>query len=139
MIDGYKFRRSCAMAKNIIESVVCRALEARKMHKVQTESYVALESLLCEERDPELIRDEFMNLLLAGRDTSGALLSWAFYVLAREPDLTASLRKEIEEVLGSDDSLPTKAQLRSFTRLDHFICENESFRTAFYDHATMKF
>jgi cytochrome P450 len=128
MVDGIEFRKSCSAAKRLVDELICRAMELRKTKKIgsASETYVAFETLLREEQDPKPIRDQYMNFILAGKDSSGALLSWVFYALAREPSLMAELMEEIESMLGFDKSQkPEKAELNAMLRLDRFICESE--------------
>jgi cytochrome P450 len=47
------------------------------------------------------LRDEVLTLLLAGHDTTALALSWAWYLLARNPEAEAQLLAELDEVLGS--------------------------------------
>lgn len=133
MVDGLEFRRSCSAAKRLVDELICRAMELRrtgKLSNASTETYVALESLLRHEQDPKPIRDQYMNLILAGKDTSGALLSWVFYALAREPQMVAELVGEIESMLGPDETQkPDKTELNAMVRLDRFICESKSQRS----------
>ena len=49
--------------------------------------------------DPVAIRNDSMSLLIAGHETSGALLSWIFALLAQNPDELNKLEDEIETVL----------------------------------------
>jgi cytochrome P450 len=55
-------------------------------------------------------RDEAVNLLLGGNETTATGLTWAVYLLAKHPDAQAEARKEILEALGRDpptaESLP---------------------------------
>jgi cytochrome P450 len=48
----------------------------------------------------DLIRDQFLTLLIAGHDTSTALLAWTFYLLGRHPQTLARCRQEVDELLG---------------------------------------
>ena len=67
-----------------------------------------------------------MNLLLAGRDSSGSLLCWIFYALAREPQLVVDITEELENIVGLDGSrTPDKKQLDAMLKLDRFVCEGE--------------
>lgn len=50
------------------------------------------------------LRDEVITLYLAGHETTANLLSWTFYALAREPEVTARVLAEI-------DTLPARAVL----------------------------
>lgn len=49
------------------------------------ERYVFLKELAKDTRDPKLLRDQLLNILLAGRDTTASLLSSVFYELAGNP------------------------------------------------------
>lgn len=61
----------------------------------------------------ELIRDQMLTMLIAGHDTSTALLAWALYLLGRYPAVMAQARAEVETVLGGNMStLEDLAQLR---------------------------
>jgi cytochrome P450 len=50
----------------------------------------------------ERIRDQLLTMLIAGHDTSTALLSWAFYLLGRNPDKLAKAQEEVDRVLAGD-------------------------------------
>ena len=45
------------------------------------------------------IRDEAMNLLVAGHETTAHALTWTWSLLMRHPDVYAALEREIDEVL----------------------------------------
>ncbi len=47
------------------------------------------------------LRDEVMTLFLAGHETTALTLSWAWYLLARSPDIEKKFHTELDEVLGS--------------------------------------
>jgi cytochrome P450 len=49
-----------------------------------------------------LIRDQLLTMLIAGHDTSTALLSWALYLLGRHPDKLSMAREEVDTVLGGE-------------------------------------
>lgn len=46
------------------------------------------------------LRDETMTLFLAGYETTSLALSWAWYLLAQNPDAETKLWQELDEVLG---------------------------------------
>ena len=63
-------------------------------------------------------RDEAMTLLLAGHETTANALAWAWYLLARHPDVYAQMQHEVDAVLagrtpGPDDlpNLPYTLQV----------------------------
>ncbi len=64
-------------------------------------------SMLLEARDEDgsrmtdrQLRDEVMTLILAGHETTALLLSWTWYLLARNPEAEAKLAEELRRVLG---------------------------------------
>lgn len=48
------------------------------------------------------LRDTILNLLLAGRDTTGSSLAWFFWNLSRNPSVETKIREEISSVSSSN-------------------------------------
>ena len=48
--------------------------------------------------------DQLKTFLFAGHDTTSILLQWAFYELSRTPRALESIRKELDEIFGTDPS-----------------------------------
>jgi cytochrome P450 len=71
-----------------------------------------------------LIRDQLLTMIIAGHDTSTALLSWALYLLSSHPEVQARAQAELDAVLGS--APPSLAQLGELRYLEHVI--NETLR-----------
>jgi cytochrome P450 len=46
------------------------------------------------------LRDEVMTLLLAGHETTALTLSWAWYLIAQNPEVEKKFHAELDEVLG---------------------------------------
>jgi cytochrome P450 len=42
------------------------------------------------------LRDVFINMLVAGRDTTSQTMSWCLFFLAKHPDVQTRLREEIQ-------------------------------------------
>jgi cytochrome P450 len=55
------------------------------------------------------LRDELLNLLQAGRETTALALTWTWFLLANDPAATTALESELDAVLG--ERLPTVADL----------------------------
>ncbi|MBP6016583.1 MAG: cytochrome P450 [Candidatus Promineofilum sp.] len=51
----------------------------------------------------DLIRDQILTMLIAGHDTSTALLAWTLHVLAEYPDVMAQAQSEVDRVVGQDE------------------------------------
>lgn len=77
-------------------------------------------------RDPKIIRDQLVAVLIAGRDTTAAQLSWTFLELARNPRVVDKLRKEILDRVGSNGSPPSYADIKEMKYLTWII--NETLR-----------
>ncbi|KAI1106154.1 putative N-alkane-inducible cytochrome P450 [Jackrogersella minutella] len=60
-----------------------------------------LSELVKETQDPRELRNETLHVLIAGRDTTGCLLGWVLYFLARHPRVFARLRAEIIDRFGA--------------------------------------
>ncbi|XP_020112784.1 protein LUTEIN DEFICIENT 5, chloroplastic isoform X2 [Ananas comosus] len=70
------------------------------------------------------LRDDLMTLLIAGHETSAAVLTWTFYLLSKEPRVMAKLQDEVDTVLG--DRLPTIEDMKKLKYTTRVI--NESLR-----------
>ncbi|CAI0649700.1 unnamed protein product [Colletotrichum noveboracense] len=64
-----------------------------------------------------------LSLTFAAIHTTTAALTNAFYNLAATPDLVATLRQEVEEVLAETDGSITAAALQKMVKLDSFLKE----------------
>ncbi|KAG6874015.1 hypothetical protein C0995_007972 [Termitomyces sp. Mi166 len=75
--------------------------------------------------DPIVLRDETLNILLAGRDTTTNSISYAIYMLAKHPNVLSRLRNEILSKVGSVRR-PTYDDMREMKYLRAVI--NETLR-----------
>ncbi|KAL8651660.1 MAG: hypothetical protein Q9210_003129 [Variospora velana] len=76
-------------------------------------------------RDRQVIRDQIVNVLLAGRDTTAGTLSFLIKELSANPNVYSKLRQEILEKLGSHRA-PTYEDLKEMPYLQY--CINETLR-----------
>ncbi|XP_019198868.1 PREDICTED: protein LUTEIN DEFICIENT 5, chloroplastic [Ipomoea nil] len=70
------------------------------------------------------LRDDLMTMLIAGHETSAAVLTWTFYLLSKEPSVVAKLQDEVDSVLG--DRYPTIEDVKKLKYTTRVI--NESLR-----------
>ncbi|MCO5578022.1 hypothetical protein L7F22_031860 [Adiantum nelumboides] len=77
-----------------------------------------------EEVTNKQLKDDLMTMLIAGHETSAAVLTWAFYLLAKNSDVVAKLQEEVDHVLG--DRLPTIEDLKNLKLTRRVI--NETLR-----------
>lgn len=81
--------------------------------KDRGERYVFVNELAKhDEVDAARVRDETLNILLAGRDTTAALLSNLWFHLAKEPEIYAKLVAEVEELKGEKPSYETLRNMK---------------------------
>lgn len=76
------------------------------------------------ELDDAAIRDQLLTMLIAGHDTSTALLSWTLYLLGAHPDTMQAAREEVRNVLGEDGTPPSAAQLNRLELLNRVLHES---------------
>ncbi|MCL4869147.1 MAG: cytochrome P450 [Anaerolineae bacterium] len=71
--------------------------------------------------DDHLIRDQLLTMLIAGHDTSTALLAWVLVLLGQHPAILAQVQAEVDKVLGTRP--PTADHLAELPLLDQIIKE----------------
>lgn len=80
LLGGKKFRKACKICHDFVDTAVKKALDCSTMPESgnsKTESYVFIDALVKESSDPKVLRDQCLNILLAGRDTTACCLTWA--------------------------------------------------------------
>jgi cytochrome P450 len=107
------------------------------------EGYTFLHAIASYTRDRDVLRDQLVAVLLAGRDTTAVTLSWLFYELSKAPQVVSKLKQEIkacEYIRRSDrfqrdcsvltcpsdvgpDQAPTYANLKDMRYLQHTLNE----------------
>ena len=75
------------------------------------------------EMNDDLVRDQLLTLLIAGHDTSTALLAWVLYLFGLHPDEMERARREVDSVLPAGDRTPGPEELRRLEFLDAVIKE----------------
>lgn len=73
------------------------------------------------QRDNELVRDQMLTMLIAGHDTSTAMLAWALYLLGTHPDIMQLVSEEVDRVLG--DHPPSLKNIAELDLLNRVIKE----------------
>ena len=98
--------------------------------KSEKKKFILLDALAEYTQNPMELRYESLNILTAGRDTTGALLGWIFYFLARNPQVYQTFRRIILAEFGPDPTgkTITFAKLKSCQYIRYVI--NESLRVA---------
>jgi cytochrome P450 len=78
LLGGRSFRQACKTVHQFVDDIVADGI-ARSQTDLQSSKssgFVFLDALIAETKDATVIRDQLVNILLAGRDTTACLLSW---------------------------------------------------------------
>jgi len=79
--------------------------------------------------DDDLMRDQLLTMLIAGHDTSTAMLSWALYLMGEHPDVLARVEEEALRVcsaefgMGNEGAQWAEGMLNRLTYMDQVIKE----------------
>lgn len=92
------------------------------MKSKSEEGYTFLHALAGFTRDRQVLRDQLVAVLLAGRDTTASTLSWTFYELAKHPEIYKKLRTEIINRIGLKRA-PTYEDLKNMKYLQNVMHE----------------
>lgn len=122
-----KFNGDMGMLNDVLNDLINRAkeskqeldledLQARNYDKVTDSSMLRfLVDLRGEDTSNVQLRDDLMTMLIAGHETTAALLTWALYELAQSPEVMQKAQEEIDRVIG--DRRPTVEDIREL----HYI------------------
>jgi hypothetical protein len=91
---------------DFIDSSIRKALatfkeaEAKKESDKESGRYIFLQEVARNTNDPLVLRWETINVFIAGRDTTAALLSNTWFILTKRPDIWAKLKAEVDKLEG---------------------------------------
>lgn len=115
-----KTARSMRVVGKVLDPIVQDAIEEHHAKQAKGPHWktaapprdeTLLDHLLGVTTDPKVLKDEIINIMLAGRDTTAATLTFVFYLLAENPDILARLRTEILDTVGPS-ARPTMDNIR---------------------------
>ncbi|KAI4202719.1 MAG: hypothetical protein LQ350_002385 [Teloschistes chrysophthalmus] len=123
----WSFRRGLKVMGSFIEPFVQEALrkDPSELDEKEGKESTWLDSVAKFTRDRTVIRDQIVNILLAGRDTTAGTLSFLFKELSAQPRIYSKLRQEVLEKVGSQRQ-PSYEDLKDMPYLQH--CINETLR-----------
>lgn len=103
-INSKKFRQNCHTVHQFTDFYVAKALKMSDEELNSQPGYTFLFELAKQTKNPRLIRDQLLNILLAGRDTTSVTMSCLFLELARNESIWTKLRQEIDENFGTGEN-----------------------------------
>jgi cytochrome P450 len=123
------FYDSISTINEFVSTYIDRALalspEELEKKSNHDSGYTFLHAIAGYTRDRQMLRDQLVSVLLAGRDTTACTLTWVIYHLSLSPSITAKLRQEIINTVGLTDK-PTYQHLKDMKYLQHVL--NETLR-----------
>jgi len=109
-----------AKTTRVVEDI--EELENRNYDQVQDPSMLRfLVDMRGADIDNKQLRDDLMTMLIAGHETTAAVLTWALFELTRNPDCLKRVQDEIDRVVG--DRSPTYADMKDLKYLRLVIAE----------------
>ncbi len=77
LIGGRKFKEACKSTHEFVDEIAARGLRTLKdSDQEKPDRYLFLDVIAQTSRNRTALRDQLLNILLAGRDTTACLLSW---------------------------------------------------------------
>lgn len=107
-----KFQNDLKVINDCLDGLIQNAKETRQetdVEKLQQRDYLNLKDasllrFLVDMRDVDVddrqLRDDLMTMLIAGHETTAAVLTWAVFLLAQHPVKMKKAQSEIDAVLG---------------------------------------
>lgn len=127
-----EFSRDIDLLNTVLDELIQKALDTQQMADVEELERRDLESM----DDPSLLRflidmrgedttskqlrDDLMTMLIAGHETTAAMLTWTLFNLVQNPEYLAKIRAEVDACMGPDGNhRPTFDELPGllYTRL----------------------
>ncbi|KAI4957864.1 hypothetical protein J4E86_005004 [Alternaria arbusti] len=121
-----KFRKACKAVRDWATFFASKAMSYKDEHgeEAAAEKYPFIIELWKEMRDFDLVRDQLLHILVAGRDSTASLLCWTFFHLVRNRDILERLQREISVVASEGHVTREQIQKLPFLR----CCFNEILR-----------
>jgi cytochrome P450 len=109
-----------------LDETVYRLIRARRAQGGDKGDFLSMLLLAQDEDDGSVmtdrqVRDEAMNIFLAGHETTANALAWTLYLLAQHPAVRARVEREVDAALGGAE--PTLAALARLPYTLHVLKE----------------
>ncbi|VDB95399.1 unnamed protein product [Peniophora sp. CBMAI 1063] len=128
-ITGDKSKKDMDIVNAYIEPIIEEAIRVKREGKTPEISDKTVEGhkslldyLLSVTEDRAVIKDETLNIMIAGRDTIAATLTFGAYMLAEHPHVLKKLREEVLNTVGPSQR-PTHEDLKSMKYVRAFLNE----------------
>jgi len=128
-----EFNTDMELLNNVLYRLIDQCLESRnpaELEDLKNKDYSKVKDpsmlrflidLRGEEVDNTQMRDDLITLLIAGHETTAAVLTWMTYALSQHPDALKTVQAEIDEKLG--DRYATFEDIENMPELQKVIAE----------------
>ncbi|KAI0124110.1 cytochrome P450 52A1 [Xylariales sp. AK1849] len=124
LLDLRGASKDVALVHDFVDSIIADRLRLEKnAGGLSSSDYIFLDELIHRFSDPVRVRSELLQILLAGRDTTAAMLTNFWWCISRHSEAATRLRHEIEQLQGAH---PTFEQVKELKYL--MAAVNESLR-----------
>jgi len=69
------------------------------------------------------LRDDLMTMLIAGHETTAAVLTWTLYLLAQHPEIAEDAVQEINACVSDENGVPTPEEVRKLEKVRMILAE----------------
>ncbi|RVX66580.1 hypothetical protein B0A52_09457 [Exophiala mesophila] len=124
-----QYKEDVKVVHNYVDHFVQQGLHRAASGDVQandrSKKYCFLDELTKETQNPVELRDNLLNILIAGRDTTSSLLGWTIYLLGQNPGIFHKLRQIVLRDFGTYESPENLdfASIKGCTYLQHVLNE----------------
>jgi len=128
-----EFKRDMTLLNDTLDELIQKAVSSKKeedLQALQSMDYdkcddISLLRFLVDLRGEEVtcrqLRDDLITMLIAGHETTGALLTWASYLLAQNPEVLEKARQEVDRVI--QDRRPTMDDIKEMGYIRRIVAE----------------
>ncbi|WPK23997.1 hypothetical protein PUMCH_001251 [Australozyma saopauloensis] len=102
LVNSPEFRRCCKIVHGFARYYVDKAVQMNdeELEKKSQSGYTFLYELAKTTKNPKVLQDQLLNIMVAGRDTTAGLLSFTLFELSRNPDVWEKLKQEVYASFG---------------------------------------
>lgn len=126
IVPRREFRRQLRVLDGFLEPFIDHvlSLSPEELEKKLSKEETFIHGLARFTRSRKVLRDQLINILLAGRDTTAGTLMFCLFELSRHPDVVQRAREEVLQVAGRRK--PTYKELKDMRYLTSVL--NETLR-----------
>jgi cytochrome P450 len=104
MIDGWEYRKACYDLAAIKNPFIAAAIDLAKQRLAQNggQANNVIEALVADDHSFDYIANQCRHLIIAGFETTSALLGFSFALIERHPEVYEKLRNAILSAFGTE-------------------------------------